>query len=140
MPAVIPAGIDTGIAADIFCPRRYPRVSPRAVGGITAGIAADIFYPPALPRAFGGIVAGKIFDCSRLSAAMPAAIPPTSDTLRRYCRGQYLRSVSPALHRIRSLISTFEPVKSFIHVSVHFFEWNNVWATLLDHIKMGQLR
>jgi hypothetical protein len=26
MPAVIPAGIDTGIAADIFCPRRYPRV------------------------------------------------------------------------------------------------------------------
>jgi hypothetical protein len=32
---------------------------------------------------------------------------------------------SNALNRIRSPFSTFAPVKSFIHVSVHFSEWTD---------------
>jgi hypothetical protein len=37
MPAAIPVVIDTGIAADIFCPRALPRT----VGGIAAGNTSE---------------------------------------------------------------------------------------------------
>jgi hypothetical protein len=38
MPAVIPAGIDTGIAANIF----HPRALPRTVGDIARGNTSDL--------------------------------------------------------------------------------------------------
>jgi hypothetical protein len=46
-----------------------------------------------------------------------------------------------ALNRIRSPFSTFAPVKSFIHVSVHFSEWRdalikiNSWGTVFTYVK-----
>jgi hypothetical protein len=38
--------------------------------------------------------------------------------------------VDVSFNRIRSTFSTFAPVKSFIHVSVHFYEWNIVWPRI----------
>jgi hypothetical protein len=40
------------------------------------------------------------------------------------------------IYRSSPPVSTFDPVKSFIHVRVHYSGCNYVWATMLDNVKM----